>query len=1477
MAIETDLSVFPYSDDYSETKDFYKILFQPGVAVQTRELNQLQTILQKQIERFGDNIFKRGTIIDGCNFLFYPTYPYVKIKDTQKDGLIANPSAYVGSYIKSSTSGLTAYIVNHEDGFESTDPDLKTLYVNYIDGGNNGTTNAFTSGESLTIYQPNYPIYRVNVKNGGTGFKNNDTIVVTSALVVNVFTGSFSNGETIYQESTGANLVITGIDSSTLATSNQVILSVKPQTAHLINALSNSTFWTSTNGQYLRNSASSANSIVEGIIGAGVDGFITTDAFGKVIDITLTSRGASYNSLPYVTIKSADNSTGLSTLNLEPQNYIANVDVSSLANPVGNGYAFGITEGVIYQKGYFLRVEPQTIIVEKYNQYPNSVVVGFDSREDIIDSNIDTSLLDNSLGTDNENAPGANRLRLLPELAVLTTEASKANDQFFVLTEWSEGQPFKQNRLTAYNKINDEMARRTLDESGDYVLNQFQVTTRSPSNSSFEGNTISVIVDPGLAYISGYRVETQKNYSLDISKGNDVLTTNNQKISLDYENFIRVKEIGGVFQFNTGDQVQLYDTEKSFLSDPVLGRTGNTDSVGTQIGTARMRSLVYSDGTPGTNTAVYKLYLFDVRMNSGKNFKNVKSLYYDGTTYEGIADAVLTLDGTTNANIATLEGTQKDRILFYSGVNSLKSSNNNLYVYRTIDQQVSVANTTGIAVKDISSLTGEYYPYSTTLSDSEKRELYMTPVTASLKSYAAISGTAAVSTTAATIVGTSTAFLSVFQPGDYVLIKDGASTSISKILSIANNTHMVADANSQITSASASVYYYYPKNVPVYLGGRLPGQTAHSANVDVNGNILTIQFKYANGTNMSFDAAANVALAVDIEKRNVIPNTKTATRDVYIKLQLSNNVANTKGPWALGVPDAFRLKAVYVGNSSVDTTYPDAIDDFYIDHNQNENYYDISYLYKKPNASLRLTSADYLLVKFDYGITSGANGFTTTVSYTGDSNAEVVAINDSLPLTSLTTTFNSFEVPELFTKQGSYYDLLNTFDFRPIVSKTATPNTTPANAPVNPAVANATPFGDTTDPINDKKFPRPQSVFQTQIDQYLGRYESIFVNKDGSVFTLKGNPAASVLDAFAPSTPDYSMKLNTLYIPPYPNIPRISSNTFAEILNRKIGNERYSNRRITNSVVEPIDSETQIRIDQPRGYSMVDIGNLERRIYDLEYYVSLSLLESDLKDRVIPSSLDPTLNRFKYGFFVDDFSTRLFSDESNPAYAARIENDDIIPDVQKLTTDLDNNIVTCDYIDYLIVSQDNATGNAASDCQPSTAVANNWIVRKQITNTKTISGKEEVDIVNVKMASVSAPVTLFGHFYSQSDKIEIFQGNTKILQSNSAVNLTTADQTKMKSNTVPSGWFSDAKFTNFTLTDTNSRIKNSFKISWTHNPSNGLDYTIKTTKYSYVWKYALEYPINSNTVTCNTTPTTDPVVYHGLMVVTPDALKTKGF
>ena len=63
---KTNLNVNPYYDDFSEDKNFHRVLFRPGFAVQARELTQTQSILQNQIERFGDHFFKEGSLVTGA-------------------------------------------------------------------------------------------------------------------------------------------------------------------------------------------------------------------------------------------------------------------------------------------------------------------------------------------------------------------------------------------------------------------------------------------------------------------------------------------------------------------------------------------------------------------------------------------------------------------------------------------------------------------------------------------------------------------------------------------------------------------------------------------------------------------------------------------------------------------------------------------------------------------------------------------------------------------------------------------------------------------------------------------------------------------------------------------------------------------------------------------------------------------------------------------------------------------------------------------------------------------------------------------------------------------------------------------------------------------------------------------------------------------------------------------------------------------
>ena len=69
----------PHFDDFDQTKQFVRILFRPGRAVQARELTQLQTIIQSQVERFGKGIYKDGSFVTPPETTFDNVFSFVKV------------------------------------------------------------------------------------------------------------------------------------------------------------------------------------------------------------------------------------------------------------------------------------------------------------------------------------------------------------------------------------------------------------------------------------------------------------------------------------------------------------------------------------------------------------------------------------------------------------------------------------------------------------------------------------------------------------------------------------------------------------------------------------------------------------------------------------------------------------------------------------------------------------------------------------------------------------------------------------------------------------------------------------------------------------------------------------------------------------------------------------------------------------------------------------------------------------------------------------------------------------------------------------------------------------------------------------------------------------------------------------------------------------------------------------------------------
>ena len=1243
MPLKTNTNIYPYFDDYDPSKDFYKVLFKPRCSVQMRELNQLQTIIQTQIERFGDNIFTTGTIVAGCNFQFYNPYPYIKLPDSQSDGSVVVPSNYLGKFVVDNVSNLKGYVVNWQDGYELSTPDLKTLYVNYINSGNDGNTSAFVPGNNVTIYDGSYPVNSVEVVNGGAGMANTDQLVINPAMLINVATGTFTSSDYLVNPLTGANVAI--VTANTTVIPGKTLVTVKPLDTDLTNSSVNSTAWSFALYDNVTNDGATAIGVIEQVYGSGAQGKVVTSSTGTLTRVDLVAGGKGYEYSPTATVKTANASVVISNLVLTPKNFVAKLRIPSDADAVGNGYAFGITEGITYQQGYFLRVSPQTIIVSKYSSSPNNVVVGFSTTEAIITAQQDSTLYDNALGEPNEFAPGADRLKLSPDLVLQTKEQAAVNTDFFTLVEWNNGFPYKQNKLTNYSRIGDAMGDLVYDSSGNFVLDAFQVTTETVANTSKEGTHFTTVIDPGQGYINGRKVQTISNYKIDLSKGLDTSVSNNI-VSINYGNYVRVNNLVGNFDISTGSTVALYDKPASYLSNTTTITTGTITPQGSQIGTAKIRSMTLESGYPGTPGAVYRLYLFDIAMSSGQNFQKVQSVYYNDT-YDGLADVILVFDGTTSANVAQLNDTALNTLLFPSGVESLKNSNTTTYTYRTSDVaniQISTATIT-ITLVD----ADEYYPYGGELAVSQAQELTVVPVEATVQCVNA-TGSVGVNTTSTIVTGAATDFSSYYAVGDYLEVDDGgANVATRRITGVTNTTSLVVDSPFPFTDTGFDHHRVFPVNVPIPLGQR-QGLTA---NVDGTEKILTIQLAHSNGTAMTFDygeAELDTSVAYNVERRNVSSASKTAVRNKYVKFYMANNENGASGPWCLGVPDAFRLRAVYVGNSTVNAASSEVTNDFYVDNNQTSNYMGLSYLYKKPQARTVINKTDYILCCFDYFTRDNA-GYYDTVSYLRTSTAANVAAIDSMTFDELrqSSSASSWEVPEVYTYDGKYYDLLNTFDFRPTAANTANPGSTPATAPLNPS--------ETFTLSAHSKFPKPTAVMKTQVEQYLGRIDDVYISENGSIFALKGIPDVNPRNRYQSNHPKDCLRLQTLLVPPYPNICKTVKNSLMAIIKTNMGNEKILSQRKTKHLVNALLSSQNAQTSQPMVYTMEDIANLERRIKDLEYYVSLSLLETNITNKVIPSSIDPLLNRFKFGFFADDFSTETYSDTNNPQYAASLETE----------------------------------------------------------------------------------------------------------------------------------------------------------------------------------------------------------------------------
>lgn len=500
MPINKNLNVAPYYDDFDITKKYYRILFKPGYALQAREITQLQTTLQNQIEQFGDNIFKEGSIVKGCTFTELSNLAYVKIVDGITPSLYVDKTVVVDEnttieyfYEVNSSSGLKAYIVQASNGFLSSAPNTNTFFIKYL-----------------------------------------NTVTATQQKV-------FAPGETLYVKE-----------------------------------------------------------------------------YRLVREVTID---------PFTQETSANET-------LEGGDVVATTSVATFSDPVGRSFGLNVSRGIIFQRGHFLFSDDQTIILVKYMpatvppgsfEQPHDISVGFNVVEEIVNSQLDTTLLDNANGSENENAPGADRLKLSPTIVSLPSHEASADPTFFVLRRYINGKATQIRDVSQYNVIGQEMARRTYEESGDYVVDRFSFDTVRKNGS------VNVKVGPGVAYTKGYRVQNASEVFLPIDDVTGYRTQPTQPISFDYGGYVDVanSDIG------TGI-IDLADYENIKL----LAGDGAT-----VLGSASVKNYTIDatniSSVPINQTTKSRLYIFGVRMkDANTNFSDV--VYVQKSSGAGVGTIKIT-------------------------------------------------------------------------------------------------------------------------------------------------------------------------------------------------------------------------------------------------------------------------------------------------------------------------------------------------------------------------------------------------------------------------------------------------------------------------------------------------------------------------------------------------------------------------------------------------------------------------------------------------------------------------------------------------------------------------------------------------------------------------------------------------------------------------------------------------------------------
>jgi len=1052
------------------------------------------------------------------------------------------------------------------------------------------------------------------------------------------------------------------------------------------------------------------------------------------------------------------------------------------AGPTGpasrQGFSVVINDGVYYIRGFFLKNSSETFVLNDYTT-DVSTLVGFNIKEEIITPELDTSLLDNSTGSNNFAAKGAHRFKITLSLTQVPRETAQSSEDiknFVQLMDVKDGRINTLVNKTQYAELEQTFARRTFDESGDYTVKPFEfkihesVTINenvglflageiTDDNFVAANDQLQLEISSHKAYVRGHEFERFNSHFKTMAKARDFETVNAGVTIAELGNFVNITSIYGSPDISpiSGEstafkQIDLFDT---------VTATRGTAS-GNHIGVARARGLEYSTGTAGasaSNTeAVYKLYLFDVRPftkltmsdtpsptliathgNGGVQVKGSTSgaigfVFGDGTTGTTILLTNVTGTFQSGETITASDSAETDDIVEDSGNVDLTISIVDTFQFSDTRQVFMDDTTSGedftadVVLDQATNIFSEILleddvnssieleagtgsgniiqqgrdTQSAIIKSPEKNALLYRlakPVIKTLLTTTNQGESDTQYTIRKQFIGTTTSAGVTFNSGsgetftshnekDYTLsiLTDGGGGAQGDIVSIAStlsgagtSSITILDATNLPTGTKVKLIASLlktsaaHKSKTVNLMKKLAVNPGDTDAFGTRPTDRTISLGRADAFKLVavFDSE-NTSTDVTIPSLTLGTITGTFTRGELITGSFSGATAriiNVASPieYVLQTTTEFSVGDTITGFSSTATSTVteltagsiDIKNNYTLDTGMRDNFYDISRIVRRNNVS---SPTGKVIVIYDY-LEHGAGDVMTVDSY--------VDIADQMTYEDIPTYTASKIDPDTPSPTGAF-PLQDTYDFRPRVEDIA--GTSSEITTTDEITGNSFDFfhrqyDGTGASMSD--VPKPDSFVQSDFEYFLSYIANVEVSERGKVTVFRG---ASAEVPVPPAVHSSMMKIAQIFVPAF---------TFAP-------------------------SEVQIRRERHQRYTMRDIGEIEKRVQNVEYYTALNLLERSAQDLEVTDANG--LNRFKSGFVVDNFAGHRTGDIGNPDYRISIdpENNELRPKhrmqhlnlIETVTTDAERaaagyqktgDLITLPYTEQILFKQEVGT------------------------------------------------------------------------------------------------------------------------------------------------------------------------------------------